>query len=88
MNRKRIKKSVCTMKALEQSQPIHIYIKRLGMFPFKVQLFQGCESETEPKTQNLLCNMLYDTKYCWWHITKSIPSTVAAVQKEDSFLYV
>jgi hypothetical protein len=25
-----------------------LYIKRLGMFPFKVQLFQGCESETEP----------------------------------------
>jgi hypothetical protein len=25
-----------------------MYIKRLGMFPFKVQLFQGCKSETEP----------------------------------------
>jgi hypothetical protein len=24
------------------------YIKRLGMFPFKVQLFQGCKSEAEP----------------------------------------
>jgi hypothetical protein len=24
------------------------YIKRLGMFPFKVKLFQGCKSETEP----------------------------------------
>jgi hypothetical protein len=28
---------------------IYIYIyKRFGMFPFKVQLFQGCKSETEP----------------------------------------
>jgi hypothetical protein len=27
---------------------LYIYIKRLGMFPFKVQLFQGCRSETEP----------------------------------------
>jgi hypothetical protein len=26
---------------------LYIYIKRLGMFPFKVQLFQGCKSETE-----------------------------------------
>jgi hypothetical protein len=27
---------------------IHIYIKRLGMFPFKVQLFQGCKGQSEP----------------------------------------
>jgi hypothetical protein len=26
---------------------LYIYKKRLGMFPFKVQLFQGCKSETE-----------------------------------------
>jgi hypothetical protein len=26
----------------------HTHIQRLGMFPFKVQLFQGCKSETEP----------------------------------------
>jgi hypothetical protein len=25
-----------------------MYMKRLGMFPFKVQLFQGYKSETEP----------------------------------------
>jgi hypothetical protein len=25
-----------------------LYTKRLGMFRFKVQLFQGCKSETEP----------------------------------------
>jgi hypothetical protein len=25
-----------------------IYLKRSGMFPFKVQLFRGCKSETEP----------------------------------------
>jgi hypothetical protein len=32
-----------------------IYIKRLGMFPFKVQLFQGCKSETEPiNTQSVV----------------------------------
>jgi hypothetical protein len=24
--------------------------------------------------------MLYDTKYCWWHITKPTPSIVAVVQ--------
>jgi hypothetical protein len=27
----------------------------------------------------------YDTKYCWRHITKPIPSIVAVVQKEDKF---
>jgi hypothetical protein len=35
---------------------------------------------TEPINTNLLCNMLYDTKYSWQHITKSIPSIVAVVQ--------
>jgi hypothetical protein len=57
-----------------------IYIKHVGMFPFKVQLFQGCKSETNLLTQNLSCNMLYDTKYCWWYIIKQIPSNVAVVQ--------
>jgi hypothetical protein len=45
-----------------------------------VQLFQGCKSETELLTQNPSCNTLYDTKYCWRHITKQIPSVVAVVQ--------
>jgi hypothetical protein len=27
---------------------LSIYRKRLGIFPFKVQLFQGCKSETQP----------------------------------------
>jgi hypothetical protein len=27
---------------------IYFYIKRLGMFPFKVQLFRRSKSETEP----------------------------------------
>jgi hypothetical protein len=31
-------------------------------------------------TQNLSCSMLCDTKYCWRHITKQIPSIVAALQ--------
>jgi hypothetical protein len=26
----------------------YIYTKHLGMFLFKVQLFQGCKCETEP----------------------------------------
>jgi hypothetical protein len=26
----------------------NLYIKRVGMFSFKDQLFQGCKSETEP----------------------------------------
>jgi hypothetical protein len=63
-----------------------VYIKRLGMFPFKVQLFQGCNSETEPINTKFIvqhvCQVtvstslhtlqpfVYDTKYCWRHITK------------------
>jgi hypothetical protein len=38
----------CWNSILKHIQYIYIYIKRLGMFPFKVQLFQGCKSETEP----------------------------------------
>jgi hypothetical protein len=29
--------------------------------------------------QNLSCNMLYDTKYCWRHITKPIPNIVGSI---------
>jgi hypothetical protein len=53
-----------------------VYVKRLGMFPFKVQLFQGCKRETEPintisvvqhviRYQVLLAAYYKaDTKYC------------------------
>jgi hypothetical protein len=62
------------------------------MFPFKVQLFQGCKSETEPintkyvlqlvKRYQVLLAAYYkaDTKYCWQHITKQVPTIVAVVQ--------
>jgi hypothetical protein len=89
------------------------------MFPLKVQLFQGCNSKTEPintksvvqhdiryqvllaayyKADTKYCCMqhvcqvtlstslhthqpfVYNTKYCWRHITKLIPSIVAVVQ--------
>jgi hypothetical protein len=53
---------------------IYIYIKRLGMFPFKVQLFQGCKSETEPINTKSVVHIRYrvllaacykaDTNYC------------------------
>jgi uncharacterized surface protein with fasciclin (FAS1) repeats len=55
---------------------LSIYIKRLGMFPFKVQLFQGCKSETEPiNTKSVVQHVIRyhvllaeyykaDTKYC------------------------
>jgi uncharacterized surface protein with fasciclin (FAS1) repeats len=51
-------------------------IKHLGMFPFKVQLFQGCKSETEPiNTKSVMQHVIRyhvllaayykaDTKYC------------------------
>jgi hypothetical protein len=42
----------------------------LGILPFKVQLFQGCKSETEP----------INTKSVVQHFTKPIPSIVAVVQ--------
>jgi hypothetical protein len=57
------------------------------MFPFKVQLFQGCKSETEPiNTKSVVQHVIRyqvllaayyksDTKYCWRHITNPIPST-------------
>jgi hypothetical protein len=54
---------------------ISLYIKRLGMFPFKVAW-----AKQNLLTQNLPGNMLYDTTYCWRHITKPIPRTVAVVQ--------
>jgi hypothetical protein len=53
-----------------------LYIKRLGMFPFKVQLFQGYKSETEPiNTKSVVQHVIrykvlfatyykFDTKYC------------------------
>jgi hypothetical protein len=38
------------------------------MFPFKVQLFQGCKSETEPiNTKSVVQYHKADTKYCWQH---------------------
>jgi hypothetical protein len=61
---------------LNRAQFFYIYVKRLGMFPFKVQLFQGCKSETEPiNTKSvvqhviqyqvlLAANYKADTKYC------------------------
>jgi hypothetical protein len=61
------------------------------MFPFKVQLFQGCKSETEPisiksvvkhviRYQVLLAAYYKaDTKYCWRHIIKPIPSIVGNI---------
>jgi hypothetical protein len=65
------------------------------MFPFKVQLVQGCKSETEPiniksvvqrvtgyQVLLVLCNVLHDTKYYWRRITKPIPSFVAVVQHD------
>jgi hypothetical protein len=63
-------------------------IERLGMFPFKVQLFRVARMKQNLLIQNLSCNMLYDAMYCWRHITKPIQSTVAVVQKEDCFQYV
>jgi hypothetical protein len=50
------------------------------MFLFKVQLFQIARVKQNLLTPNLSWNMLYDTKYCWQHITKLIASIVAVVQ--------
>jgi hypothetical protein len=70
---------------------LSIYIKRLGMFPFKLKLFQGCKSETEPiHTKSVVQHVIWyqvllaayykaDTKYCWRHITKLIPSIVGGI---------
>jgi hypothetical protein len=65
-----------TCKKQQVNSYIYIYIKRLGMFPFKVQLFQGCKSETEPiNTKSVVQHVMgyqvflaayykVDTKYC------------------------
>jgi hypothetical protein len=49
------------------------------MFPFKVPLFQGCKSETEPVNTKSVLQHIY-IKYCWRHIKKPILSIVAVVQ--------
>jgi peroxiredoxin len=61
------------------------------MFLFKVQLFQGCKSETEPiNTKSVVQHVIRyqvllvayykdDTKYCWQHITKTIQSIVGSI---------
>jgi hypothetical protein len=58
------------------SHDILARIKRLGMFPFKVQLFQGFKGETEPiNTKSVVQHVIryqvllaayykVDTKYC------------------------
>jgi hypothetical protein len=45
------------------------------MFPFRV-----ARAKQNLLTQNLSCNMLYDTKYCWRHITMPISSIITVVQ--------
>jgi hypothetical protein len=66
--------SLCT-------QGDHLYVKRLGMFPFKVQLFQGCKRETEPvNTKSVMQHVIQyqvllvvyykaKTKYCCCRVT-------------------
>jgi hypothetical protein len=55
-----------------------MYIKLLGMFPFKVQLFQGCNSEkksidTKSVVQHVVQYQVLLAAYykadtsCWWH---------------------
>jgi hypothetical protein len=53
-----------------------MYIKRWGIIPFKVQLFQGCKNQTEPiNTKSVVQHVIpyqvllaayykADTKYC------------------------
>jgi hypothetical protein len=67
---------------------IYIYIKRLGIFPLELQLFQSCKSETQPINTKSVVQHVIRCQVFWWHITKPIPSIVAVVQKVDSFLYV
>jgi hypothetical protein len=56
---------------------VYIYMKRLGMFPFKGPLFQGCKNETGPiNTKSVMQHVIQyqvlllayykaDTKYCY-----------------------
>jgi hypothetical protein len=55
-------------------------IKRFGMFPFKIQLFQGCKSDTEPINIKSVVQHVIRYQVLLGHITKPIPSIVAAVQ--------
>jgi hypothetical protein len=58
-----------------------IYVKFLGMFPLaKFSCFRVARAKQNLLTQNLSCNMLYNTKYCWRHITELKPSIVAVMQ--------
>jgi hypothetical protein len=72
-------------KAFNTCGPYHIY-KMLWYVSIQGSAVSGLQEQNRTFfSQNLLCNLLYDTKYCWRHITKPIPSILAVVQK-DSFL--
>jgi hypothetical protein len=59
----------------------HIYIhKTLRYISVQGSAVSGLQERNNLLTQNLSCNMSYDTKYCWRQITKPIPSIVAVVQ--------
>jgi hypothetical protein len=62
-----------------------MYIKRLGMFPFKVQLFEGCKSETEPiNTKSVVQHVIrYQVLLAAYYIvdTKSIVFTMNYMSK-------
>jgi hypothetical protein len=43
-----------------------LYIKRLSLsLRSRFSCFKVARAKQNPFTQNLSCNMLYDTKYCW-----------------------
>jgi hypothetical protein len=64
--------------------PASVYTKHLGMFPFKVQMFQGCKSEIEPiNTKFVVQHVIWykvllvayykaETKYCCCCATCSV----------------
>jgi hypothetical protein len=66
---------------------------RLGMFPFKVQLFQGYKSETEPiNTKSVVQHVIRyqvllaayykaDAKHCWRHKDQLFRMLIAFTKK-------
>jgi hypothetical protein len=81
-------KKVCGSFRKFHDRSKSFYIKRLGMFPFKVQLFQGCKSETEPiNTNHIVDFTTHSSAVCIWYqvlladITKCFePNTVCKSQ--------
>jgi hypothetical protein len=54
------------------------------MFPFKVQLFQGCKSEAEPINTKSILQRVIDTKYCWRHTVQPFQMLIVFTMKHSN----